>query len=375
MKIFRLLMLKNVRAFRRDRLWYTSTLLFPWLASIVLQIAMEDRTPKRYWFFCIIFCYWFFINLGVRLVIGEKKTIQQEFYAGLSRAKYLLSKFCFYGVLCFYMASVFAVSVNVEWLNWRSLNILYRAQFIEGINEDISYECVAIDSPEFEALDARETFQHDVRAVKAEGLGSLLFSYKRLRNDNGWGLILIKQETGWSWLRTGSDADLNTEWVELKKNYSLFDRLFQQVVQLFLFDYSLWIFFLAGLAGLALGLCISVRSRTMEFAVQLVPYITLCQIVLSKLIVDAHEKSFEALTGGGWRDIGGWDFGSIASLLTASRFLNVLAESLIRTAKNTTILWRDLIQYYGLDLLVVWAWILIPLIIAYLSLKRWRYDI
>ncbi|MFC1452926.1 ABC transporter permease [Verrucomicrobiota bacterium] len=369
------LLIKQWHAFARDRLWLWSTLLFPWVASSILQVAMGDRNPARYWFFCIIFCYWFFLNLGVRTIVGEKRVIQREFYAGLSRWKYLLAKALFYNVVCLYMATVFSISVSVEWLDWRGLNTIYRAQSLDWIHDPIDLTGVNVDSPVGRELSAREEQQYEYRSARTRLPLGVVFAFKRLRNDNGWGSILVKTPSGWELRRSGSDHVLDTQWPELKKEFNLVERIGQQLFQLLLLDYAFLVFFLAGSAGLSLGLLISASSRTTEFAVQLVPYVTLCQIVLSKYVIDTVERTFVLLTGLDAGRLRAWDFGSILSLLTTSRPLQCIAEQLLPTAKTTPITWSVLPALLQVDFLIVAIWVLAPIALAYITIRRWQYAI
>ncbi len=177
-------------------------------------------------------------------------------------------------------------------------------------------------------------------------LSEMVFAYMHLRNDNGWRLILIKTKNGWQWLTTGSDKDLFDNWVsDIRPNFTLTDRIIQQIIQLILLDYGFIILFLASCSGLTLGLMISAASPSREVAIQLVPYITIYQIIMSKevIISFSHQtNNFLPLASNTLKDILAWDFGAILSLFTTSRYLQVMIENLAATAKNYDAGWSYL---------------------------------
>lgn len=371
------LFLNNLKIFYRDKFSFYATLLFPWVTSSILQVAMSDFNPFRYQFFCIIFSFWFFLNRGVRLIISEKKVIQREFYAGLSKGHYLFTKLIFNVFICIYVASVFAVSVNVEWVDWGKINALSKASFIDWIDEPIDFMGVDYNEEleKWEELDKRRKFQREYNDIKALPYTEFIFVYKRLRNENGFGMILLREKAGWRWHTSGSNMALFNDWIEIKANFGLFNRIAQQIIQLVVLDYGLCIFFLAALIGLSLGLFISAVSPTQEFAVQIVPYITIYQIIMSKDVIGITTdiSNFNPITSYTLKSILRWDFGSILSLFTISRPLRVLAENLLLTAKNFEANWTYLFSNLYLELYIPLGWIGITYIACYVALKRGKY--
>jgi hypothetical protein len=82
---------------------------------------VESGNSRMYLFFCVIFCFWFFFNLGVRQFITEKLELQRELYSRLSPFQLYLTRFLLFACVGFYVAFVFMISINLDWVDWRTV--------------------------------------------------------------------------------------------------------------------------------------------------------------------------------------------------------------------------------------------------------------
>ncbi|ETR73793.1 MAG: hypothetical protein OMM_00687 [Candidatus Magnetoglobus multicellularis str. Araruama] len=311
------------------------------------------------------------------MIISEKNIIKREFYAGLSKGIYLFSKMLFYVTISIYISAVFSVSASIEWVDWARLNTLFKCQNINWIHtpiylDEVDYD---IDREKWDDLFQKRSLQQEYYDIKKMNVSDLVFVYKRLKNENAWGLILTRDANGWKWYKNGSDSTFFTNWPgKIKPHLNLFHRICQQLIQLLLFDYAFMIMILSCCAGLSLGLCISAIVSTRDAAVQLVPYITIYQIIISKEVIAINPNctTFNPLRSYTINDILGWDFGSLLSLFTVSRFLRTLAENLLATAKNYKAGLGYIINNLQFELIIVLLWIVLSYLFCYMVLKRWQ---
>ena len=381
MKTFLSLLKTNYLVFVRDRLFFATTLLYPWAITAVLQIALGDPPSARYRysFFCIIFCFWFFLNIAVRQIIQEKPVVKREFFAGLGKGTYLSAKFVFFFLVGFYVSAVFTMGMNAHLLDWESLNYLFNHGRKEWIHDRI--DPGQFDMEEQRQLYEREQKRYDIQAeyrdIIDKPLTEFFFTYKNPRNDNPWGAILMREKDGWRWTTSGNDGTFFTDWGMHRDDSRLWHRVFQQLVQLALPDWGLVVLWLSCLAGLSLGLMISALSPTQEGAVQWVPYITIFQIIMSREVIGrdpdlaVHFKPL--LNIGSATDILSWDFGSILSLATVSRYLEVMAHNLVTYSKAYKADWSYFFLDLGPDLAMVAAWIVLSYFICLAVLKNCHY--
>lgn len=375
--IFQSSLRNNFRALFRNRMFLTTTILFPWVASSVLQIATigNGGNDDRYFFFCLIFSFWFLLNVGVRQIVDERAVIMREFFAGLPPILYLAAKQIFLIVIGFYIAIVLAISVHVNWVDWQSLSLLVSKPFLSMELPSDFPEVVVNNSPEQRELERVEQLNDAFQRIKGKDIwGFVLVDRNRLVPSNPFACLWVRSpENGWG-CRDASSLQAKIDWFEAadREQMTLPARFVEQFLIITSLDYSFLILLLGGISGAALGLLISATASSTEGAFQLVPYLTIFQILMSREIIKAGTGDlgeFALLSNFSFQDIMTWGFGSKLSLMAVCRYLQTVGDNTVLIGiSETTFGVLDLLA--SGELAFITGWNVIILGVCWMALRH-----
>lgn len=345
--------LNNVRFFLRNPSLVILTLVFPWLASGTLQIAIgtrQDIFSQYYVFLLIVFSFWFMLNMGVREIARESALTRREFFAGLRPIHYLLGKSLHLVLVSLYVAAVLACSAYLEWVDWSAATSAINAKFVDP--EQIAYPLPADrDHPDRTLADTflqacpitcDDRCPSDQAGSECRTISSFVMTDRnRLQNSNPVGVVVVKSDSSWHIVPETARLRIDTWTENYRGSYSLGERAGEQLMSLFLLDYLFLILILSGMLGAALGMFLSTVLGSVESAAQTVPFITILQILLSEKVIcpSGSCSTFGAMLGS--TDTVAWIQAGLAeklSLFTVSRHLFQLAQiTVLRDAKAPNI--------------------------------------